>query len=46
MLAVMTFNIGVLCAVVCGIVVGELTLGQYQYGSQYSGWKDGACHDG
>ena len=42
MLAVMTFNTGVLCAVIGGIIVGELVLGQYAQ----SGWQDGACHDG
>lgn len=44
MLAVMTFNWGVLCAVLAGIVFGELFLGQYTQHS--SGWADGACHDG
>ncbi|BCR92134.1 putative copper transporter crmD [Aspergillus chevalieri] len=43
MLAVMTFNTGVLCAVIGGIVVGELVLGQYAQGP---GWQDGVCHDG
>ncbi|PKX88816.1 putative copper transporter crmD [Aspergillus novofumigatus IBT 16806] len=43
MLAVMTFNVGVFCAVVGGIVVGELLLGRYAQPS--SGWQDGACHD-
>lgn len=44
MLAVMTFNVGVLCAVIGGIIVGELVLGQYA--QQSPGWQDGACHDG
>jgi len=43
MLAVMTFNAGVLCAVISGIVVGELVLGQY---AQSLVWQDGACHGG
>ncbi|GIJ87973.1 hypothetical protein Asppvi_006889 [Aspergillus pseudoviridinutans] len=43
MLAVMMFNIGVFCAVLGGIVVGELCLGRYARPS--SGWQDGACHD-
>ncbi|KAL5693156.1 hypothetical protein V6000_003501 [Aspergillus fumigatus] len=42
MLAVMTFNVGVLCAVVGGIVVGELLLGRYAQPSL--GWQDDACH--
>ncbi|GIK01779.1 hypothetical protein Aspvir_005820 [Aspergillus viridinutans] len=43
MLEVMTFNVGVFCAVVGGIVVGELFLGRYAQSS--SGWQDSACHD-
>ncbi|KAJ5194832.1 copper transporter crmD [Penicillium cinerascens] len=43
MLAVMTYNVGVLCAVLAGILVGELFLGRYSPPS--SGWQDGACHD-
>lgn len=44
MLAVMTYNIGVLCAIIAGIVVIELLLGRFSPTS--SGWQDGACHDG
>ncbi|KAL5342119.1 Ctr copper transporter [Aspergillus crustosus] len=44
MLAVMTFNVGVFCAVLSGIVISEMTLGRYTRHS--SGiWHDGACHD-
>jgi hypothetical protein len=39
----MTFNVGVFCAVVGGIIVGELFLGRYAQPSV--GWQDGACHD-
>ncbi|KAL3469569.1 Ctr copper transporter family-domain-containing protein [Aspergillus californicus] len=42
MLAVMTFNIGVFCAVILGIIVGETVVGRYM---QHSSWLDGACHD-
>ena len=42
MLAVMTFNVGVLFAVVGGILVGELVLGRYSAGG--SGWDEGSCH--
>ncbi|KAL4784984.1 Ctr copper transporter family-domain-containing protein [Aspergillus varians] len=45
MLAVMTFNTGIFCAVLGGIVFGEMVLGRYMQRS--SGvWHDGACHDG
>ncbi|KAB8261289.1 Ctr copper transporter [Aspergillus pseudonomiae] len=44
MLAVMTFNIGILCAVLAGIIVGELTMGRFT--QQSPGWQDGSCHDG
>ncbi|KAB8228782.1 putative copper transporter crmD [Aspergillus alliaceus] len=44
MLAVMTFNVGIFCAVLAGIVVGELTMGRYT--QQAAGWQDGSCHDG
>ncbi|KAE8383124.1 Ctr copper transporter [Aspergillus bertholletiae] len=44
MLAVMTFNIGVFCAVLLGIIVGELTMGRFT--QQSPGWQDGSCHDG
>ncbi|KAK9850420.1 hypothetical protein MYU51_012417 [Penicillium brevicompactum] len=40
----MTYNIGVLCAVLAGVVVSELFLGRFSPTS--SGWQDGACHDG
>lgn len=40
----MTYNVGVLCAVVAGVVVGELLLGRFAPPSP--GWQDGACHDG
>ncbi|KAJ5645842.1 copper transporter crmD [Penicillium lividum] len=43
MLAVMTFNVGVLCAVIVGVVVGELFLGRFSPPSP--GWQDGACHN-
>ncbi|KAJ5758449.1 copper transporter crmD [Penicillium odoratum] len=43
MLAVMTFNVGVLCAVIVGMVVGELFLGRFSPPSP--GWQDGACHN-
>ncbi|KAF7593574.1 hypothetical protein BBP40_011194 [Aspergillus hancockii] len=42
MLAVMTFNVGVFCAVLAGIVIGELTLDRFAQG--VPGWQDGACH--
>ncbi|KAE8168622.1 Ctr copper transporter [Aspergillus tamarii] len=42
MLAVMTFNVGVFCAVIAGIIIGELTLGRFAQGAP--GWQDGACH--
>ncbi|RAH49995.1 putative copper transporter crmD [Aspergillus brunneoviolaceus CBS 621.78] len=44
MLAVMTFNLGVLAAIVAGVMVGELTLGRFSHSAQ-SAWQDGACHD-
>ncbi|KAJ5652250.1 copper transporter crmD [Penicillium longicatenatum] len=44
MLSVMTYNVGILCAVLAGIVVGELLLGRFSTPSP--GWQDGACHDG
>lgn len=43
MLAVMTFNVGVLFAVVGGILVGELLLGRYSTGGS-GGWDEGSCH--
>lgn len=43
MLAVMTFNVGVLFAVVGGILVGELFLGRYSAGGS-AGWDEGSCH--
>ncbi|KAL4905485.1 Ctr copper transporter [Aspergillus multicolor] len=43
MLAVMTFNTGIFCTVLLGIVIGELVLGRYTQSS--SAWQDGACHD-
>ncbi|TID23293.1 Ctr copper transporter family protein [Venturia nashicola] len=43
MLAVMTFNVGVLFAVVGGILVGELLLGRYSAGGP-GGWDEGSCH--
>ncbi|KAL4790501.1 Ctr copper transporter [Aspergillus venezuelensis] len=43
MLAVMTFNVGVFCAVLCGIIVGEVVCGRYM---RVSGERhDGACHE-
>ncbi|KAF2664576.1 hypothetical protein BT63DRAFT_429340 [Microthyrium microscopicum] len=42
MLAVMTFNVGFLGAVLFGIVVGELILGRFISGT---GWEEGGCHD-
>ncbi|KAJ5701253.1 copper transporter crmD [Penicillium malachiteum] len=44
MLAVMTYNVGILGAVLAGIIVGEMLLGRFSLPS--SGWQDGACHDG
>lgn len=43
MLAVMTFNVGVLFSVVGGILVGELLLGRYSTGGS-GGWDEGSCH--
>ncbi|KAL5049320.1 Ctr copper transporter [Aspergillus fruticulosus] len=45
MLAVMTFNVGIFCAVLAGILVGEMVLGRYTPHS-VDGWQDSACHDG
>ncbi|RAL10128.1 putative copper transporter crmD [Aspergillus homomorphus CBS 101889] len=45
MLAVMTFNLGILAAVMGGVMVGELTLGRFSHSAQ-SAWQNGACHDG
>ncbi|KAL4964015.1 copper transporter family protein [Aspergillus stella-maris] len=44
MLAVMTFNVGVLCAVLGGIIVGEVVLGRYMRVSGEMS-RDGACHE-
>ena len=43
MLAVMTFNFGLLVAVISGVIVGEALLGRYTAGA---GWEEGGCHDG
>ncbi|KAJ5307413.1 copper transporter crmD [Penicillium atrosanguineum] len=43
LLAFMTYNVGVLCAVFAAIVVGELFLGRFSRPSP--GWQDGACHE-
>ncbi|CAG8181805.1 unnamed protein product [Penicillium olsonii] len=43
MLAVMTYNVGVLAAVIAGIVVAELFMGRYS--PVPASWQDGACHD-
>lgn len=45
MLAVMTFNLGVLCAVVGGILVGEAFLGRYTQSHTFPSWKADPCHD-
>ncbi|KAL4959207.1 copper transporter family protein [Aspergillus stella-maris] len=45
MLAVMTFNVGIFCAVLAGILVGEIVLGRHTPHS-VDGWQDGACHNG
>jgi hypothetical protein len=44
MLAVMTFNVGFLFAVLGGVLVGEMLLGRY---SAVAGgdWDEGACHE-
>ncbi|KAF2754402.1 hypothetical protein EJ05DRAFT_503938 [Pseudovirgaria hyperparasitica] len=44
MLAVMTFNVGFLFAVLGGVLFGELILGRYTTGVS-SGWQEGACHE-
>jgi hypothetical protein len=43
MLAVMTFNVGFLLAVLFGILIGELFLGRFNSGT---GWEEGGCHEG
>ncbi|KAH8702399.1 Ctr copper transporter [Talaromyces proteolyticus] len=44
MLLVMTFNVGIFCAVIAGVLIGEFILGRYSQAS--SGWQEGGCHDG
>ncbi|EPS31138.1 putative copper transporter crmD [Penicillium oxalicum] len=46
MLAVMTYNVGILCAVIMGIVIGEVFLGRFSIPTPSSRWQDRACHDG
>ncbi|KAJ5081702.1 hypothetical protein NUU61_009966 [Penicillium alfredii] len=43
MLAVMSFNVGVLIAVLLGILCGELALGRFSGG--LSAWQESVCHD-
>ncbi|KAL4948769.1 Ctr copper transporter [Aspergillus filifer] len=43
MLAVMTLNVGVFCAVLGGIIFGEVVLGRYMRVSRER--RDGACHE-
>ncbi|KAL4744489.1 Ctr copper transporter [Aspergillus terricola var. indicus] len=45
MLAVMTFNVGIFCAVLAGILVGEIVLGRYTP-HLVDGWQASGCHDG
>jgi hypothetical protein len=43
MLGVMTFNVGIFCAVIGGVVAGELFFRRF---AQPSSWRqDGECHN-
>ncbi|KAJ5495500.1 copper transporter crmD [Penicillium diatomitis] len=46
MLAVMTYNVGILCAVIMGILIGEVFLGHFSMPTPSSRWQDRVCHDG
>jgi hypothetical protein len=46
MLAVMTFNVGFLFAVLGGVLVGEALLGRFSnVGGGGTTWDEGACHE-
>jgi hypothetical protein len=44
MLAVMTFNVGFLFAVLGGVLIGEMLFGRYSSAGG-ADWNDGGCHD-
>jgi hypothetical protein len=43
MLAVMTFNVGFLFAILFGVMIGEFFLGRYSMGAK--SWSEGGCHE-